>query len=90
MLSAFSSNIAVLFPTEEEAAVARSTWGALFRGQVLAIEAPDAQGYGKLRSRRFSAAEQQAALLATDGVYVPEGTEVDQHVLSQAVPYDCP
>ena len=76
MLSSFSQQIVALFPTEEEAATARSSWGALFRGQVLSIDVPDAQGYGKLRSRRFSAAEQQQALLATDGVYVPEGTEV--------------
>ena len=83
MLTAFSPKIAVLFPTEDEASAARNTWGALFRGPVLSIEAPDAQGYGKLRSRRFSAAEQQQALLATDGVYVPEDTEVRLPCYSQ-------
>lgn len=76
MLSSFSSNIVVLFPSEEEAAMARRVWGVLFRGQVLSIDAPDAQGYGKLRSRRFSAQEQEQALLASDGIYVPDGTEV--------------
>jgi hypothetical protein len=78
MLSSFSTNIVALFPSEEEAAIARKIWNVLFRGQVLSIDAPDASsgGYGKLRSRRFSALEQEQALMATDGIYVPDGTEV--------------
>ena len=95
MLSAFSPKIAVLFPTEDEAAAARSVWGALFRGPILSVEVPEAQGFGKLRSRRFSAAEQQQALLATDGVYVPDDTEVrltllasiSSHAMLQGAPH---
>ena len=54
MFSALSSNLVVLFPSEEEAFDARTIWGILFRGQVLSIDAPSAKGYGKLRSRKFT------------------------------------
>lgn len=77
MFSSLSSTTTILFPSETEASVARNLWGPTFRGKVLSIDPPEkAKGYGKLRSRRFSAAEQEAALLASDGIYVPEGTEV--------------
>jgi hypothetical protein len=77
MFSQLSSTTTVLFPSEGEASIARNLWGPTFRGKVLSIDPPESsKGYGKLRSRRFSAAEQEAALLASDGIYVPEGTEV--------------
>lgn len=76
MLSSFSTNMVILFPSEDEAREARKVWGVTVRAQVLSIDAPDAAGFGKLRSRRFSALEQEQALLASEGVYVPEGTEV--------------
>jgi len=66
----------VLFPSEDDAAAARSSWTVAFRGTVLSIDAPDAKGYGKLRSRKFTALEQEQALMATDGVYIPPGTEI--------------
>lgn len=76
MFTPLSSNMVVLFPSEDDAAAARSTWTVAFRGTVLSIDAPDAKGYGKLRSRKFTALEQEQALMATNGVYVPDGTEV--------------
>jgi Domain of unknown function (DUF1995) len=78
MLSSFSSNIVALFPTEDDANNARKIWGVTFRGTILSIELPDTstQKYSKLRSRRFSALEQEQALLSTDGIYLPENTEV--------------
>lgn len=81
MFSSISSTITVLFPSENEASTARSLWsgnnkGALYRGKVLSIDSPAPKGYSKLRSRKFSFEEQQAALLGSDGVYIPEDTEV--------------
>lgn len=76
MFSILSSTTIVLFPTESEASTARNLWGSKFKGQVLSIDVPTPKGYGKLRSRRFSAEEQEQALMATDGIYIPNGTEV--------------
>ena len=78
MFQPLSSNLVVMFSTEAEAENARKSWGVVFRGDVLCIDAPnkDAKGYGKLRSRKFTLLEQQQALMASDGVYVPDGTEV--------------
>jgi len=45
-------------------------------GKVLSIDTPGAGGYGKLRSRKFSAMEQEQALFGSDGIYVPSETEV--------------
>lgn len=42
----------------------------------MSIDTPEAKGYGKLRSRRFSAQEQEQALLGSDGVYIPNGTNL--------------
>jgi Domain of unknown function (DUF1995) len=76
MFSMLGTTSVVLFPSESEASTARSIWTNTFKGQVLSIDAPKAQGYGKLRSRRFTLQEQEQALMATDGIYVPEGTEL--------------
>ena len=78
MFQPLSSNLVVMFSTEAEAETAKKTWGVVFRGDVLCIDAPnkDAKGYGKLRSRKFTAQEQEQALMASDGIYVPDGTEV--------------
>jgi hypothetical protein len=76
MFSSISSTTTVLFPTESEASLARNIWGTTFRGKVLSIEAPASKGYGKLRSRKFSAAEQEQALFSSDGIYIPSDTEV--------------
>lgn len=76
MFSSISSTSAVLFSSENEAFVARNKWGATFRGQVISFESKTGKGYGKLRSRKFSAEEQEQALLGEEGVYIPDGTEV--------------
>lgn len=76
MFSSISSSIAVLFPSTGEADTARDLWAPLFRGQILSTDTPSGKGYGKLRSRRFSAQEQEQALMSSDGIYVPDGTEV--------------
>ena len=79
MFSSISSTITVLFPTELEANAARNIWGTTsYRGKIVSMDASSSsQGYGKLRSRKFSAMEQEQALLANqDGVYIPTGTEV--------------
>ena len=66
-----------MFPSEDEASMARNIWGSTFSGQVLSIDAAAAsKGATNLRSRRFSIEEQEAALLGSDGIYVPDGTEV--------------
>lgn len=78
MFSALQSTTCVLFPTELEAAEVRSNpaWRT-FKGACLSMEAgKDKAGYGKLRSRRFSAEEQEAVLMGNDGVYIPDGVEV--------------
>lgn len=78
MFSALQSTTCVLFPTELEATEVRSNpaWRT-FKGACLSMEAgKDKAGYGKLRSRRFSAEEQEAVLMGTDGVYIPDGVEV--------------
>lgn len=76
MFVILSSTTSVLFSTEEEAFKARNMWGSKFTGNVLSIESPEAKGYGKLRSRRFSKEEQEQALLGTDGIYIPENTNI--------------
>ena len=81
MFSSISSTVTVLFPSEGEASTARSLWtggakGALFRGKVLSIDSPAPKGYSNLRSRKFTFEEQQQALLGSDGIYIPEETEV--------------
>ena len=78
MFQPLSSNLVVMFSTEAEAETARKSWGVVFRGDVLCIDAPnkEAKGYGKLRSRKFTLQEQEQALMANDGIYVPDGTEV--------------
>lgn len=77
MFSMLQTTTVVLFPTELEALEARSAWSS-FKGQVLSLEASSkpAKGYSKLRSRRFTAEEQEAVLLSSDGVYIPDGCEV--------------
>lgn len=77
MFAVLSSTTVVLFPSEIEAIEARNSWQS-FKGQCLSMDAPtkSAKGYGKLRSRRFSAEEQEAVLLGDDGIYIPEGCEV--------------
>lgn len=76
MFSVLGDSTVVLFPSEAEAAKARNLWSNTFRGKVLSIDVPSPKGYSNLRSRRFSAEQQEQALLATDGIYVPDGTEV--------------
>jgi hypothetical protein len=76
MFKVLSGTSTVLFPTENEASVARNMWGSKFSGKVLSIDVKPSKGMGKLRSRKFSAEEQEAALLGTDGVYVPDETEL--------------
>lgn len=60
MFSAIATTTVALFPTAEEARSAREMWAPLFRGQVVAIDAPAVKGMGKSpRSRRISAVEQE-------------------------------
>jgi len=77
MFAALQTTTVVMFPTELEAMEARGAW-TQFRGQCLSFESPtkSAKGFSKLRSRRFTAEEQEAVLMGSDGVYVPDGCEV--------------
>ena len=52
--------------------------GKKFKGQIFSIDTPSPKGYGKLRSRKFSAEEQEQALMSSSGsdVFVPTETEV--------------
>jgi len=77
MFSSIQTSTTVAFPTESAAFEARNLWSAQFRGTVVSIDTPGQKGYGKLRSRKFSLAEQEQALMASDdGLYVPDNTEV--------------
>lgn len=76
MFKVLSGTSTVLFPTENMASTARNMWGSKFSGKVLSIDVKPSKGMGKLRSRKFSAEEQEAALLGSDGVYVPDETEL--------------
>lgn len=80
MFAVLSTTTVVIFSTEEEAAQARTLWSSgsnKFKGKLFSSEPPvQKKGMGKLQSRRFSLQEQEQALLGTDGIYVPEGTEV--------------
>jgi len=76
MFKVMSSTSTVLFTSENEASTARNLWGSKFGGRVLAIDVKLSKGMGKLRSRKFSAEEQEAALLGSDGIYVPDDTEL--------------
>jgi len=77
MFAALQTTTVVMFPTELEAMEARSGW-TQFKGQCLSFDSPtkSAKGFSKLRSRRFTAEEQEAVLMGSDGVYVPDGCEV--------------
>jgi hypothetical protein len=77
MFSMLGSTTVVLFTTEAEARAAKTSFKG-FSGQCLSIDSAgkSAKGFSNLRSRRFTAEEQEAALLGSDGVYVPEDTEV--------------
>ena len=78
MFSQIQSSTTVLFPTENAAYEARNLWSASYRGSVMSIDKPGqgSKGYGKLRSRRFSAQEQEQALFGDEGIYIPDKTEV--------------
>jgi hypothetical protein len=78
MFSMLSSTTVCMFTTEGEARNAKTSYGGAFRGQCLSIDGggKGTKGFSNLRSRRFTAEEQEAALLGSDGVYVPDGTEV--------------
>eukprot|EP01031_Cornospumella_fuschlensis_P043288 gene43288-52910_t len=77
MFSVLSTTTTVQFPTESEAAVARSVWGSKFKGQVLGVQKTASKGMGKtLYSQRMSKEEKEKALIGSDGIYVPEGTEL--------------
>ena len=77
MFSVLSSTAIALFPSEAEASEARIKWGNTFKGQVYSIDAPsNPKGMGNLYSKRISTQEQEQALLGSDGVYIPEGTQL--------------
>jgi hypothetical protein len=78
MFSMLSSSTVALFTTEADARAAKTAFGRGFRGQCLSIDSAgkSAKGFSNLRSRRFTAEEQEAALMGSDGIYVPDGTEV--------------
>jgi len=59
MFSGISLPTVVLFPLAGEARDARDLWAPTYRGQTLSFETPQVKGYGKLRSRRFTAEEQE-------------------------------
>ena len=77
MFSVLSSTSIAIFPSEAEASDARMKWGSTFKGQVYSIDAPPgSKGSGNLYSKKMSAQEQEQALLGSDGVYIPEGTQL--------------
>ena len=72
-----SSTSVAIFPSESEANNARIKWGSTFKGQVYSIDSQSgAKGAGDLYSKRRSSQEQEQNLLGTDGVYIPEGTQL--------------
>lgn len=77
MFSVLSSTSIAIFPSESEASDARIKWGSTFKGQVFSIDAPaGGKSSGNLYSKRKSPQEQEQALLGSDGVYIPEGTQL--------------
>lgn len=77
MFSVLSATAIALFPSETEANDARVKWGSTFKGQVFSIDTPSgSKGMGNLYSKRISPQEKEQALLGTDGVYIPEGTQL--------------
>ena len=77
MFSVLQTTAIALFPSETEASEARVKWGSTFKGQVFSIDTPSgSKGMGNLYSKRISAQEQEQALLGSDGVYIPEGTQL--------------
>ena len=77
MFSVLSTSAVALFPSEIEASEARVKWGSSFKGQIFSIDTPSAsKGMANLYSKRISPQEQEQALLGTDGVYIPEGTQI--------------
>ena len=77
MFSILSSTSVALFPSENEANNARIKWGSTFKGQVFSIDSQSGgRGAGDLYSKRRSAQEQEQSLLGTDGIYIPEGTQL--------------
>ena len=64
MFKIIASTTVCMFPTEEEASMARNIWGSTFSGQVLSIDsASNAKGATNLRSRRFSIQEQEGIII---------------------------
>ena len=77
MFSVLSTTSIAIFPSEAEASDARMKWGSTFKGQVYSIDAPPgSKGSGNLYSKKMSAQEQEQSLLGSDGVYIPEGTQL--------------
>jgi len=77
MFSVLSTETVTLFPSENEANEARIKWGSTFKGEVFSIDSPAGGMKGSnLYSKRLSKQEQEQALLGTDGMYIPEGTEI--------------
>ena len=77
MFSSISSSTVALFPSEGEASDARVKWGATFRGQLYSIDAPaPSKAFGNLYSKRVSKQEQEQALLGSDGIYIPDKTDL--------------
>ena len=77
MFSSISSSTVALFPSEAEASDARVKWGATFRGQLYSIDAPaPSKAFGNIYSKRVSKQEQEQALLGSDGIYVPDKTDL--------------
>ena len=77
MFSSISSSTVALFPSEGEASDARVKWGPTFRGQLYSIDAPaPSKAFGNLYSKRVSKQEQEQALLGSDGIYIPDKTDL--------------
>lgn len=77
MFSVLSTSAVALFPSENEANEARIKWGSSFKGEVFSIDSPTGGMKGSnLYSKRISKQEQEQALLGSDGIYIPEGTEI--------------
>ena len=81
MFAVISAQTVALFPSEGEAADARVKWGASFRGQCYAVDstggASSSKAFGSnLYSKRASKQEIEQQLLSSDGIYIPDGTEL--------------
>lgn len=76
MFTVLSGTTVVLFSTESEATVARSTWGADFKGKTISFEGAKAALKAAKGKKVSPIMEEELSIAGKDRVIIPEGTEV--------------